>query len=53
MLDHLLAGSLNKQIADTLGVSMRTVEVHRSRVFEKMGVRNAVELARLLSTHPV
>lgn len=52
VLDHLLAGSLNKQIADTLGVSMRTVEVHRARVFEKMGVRNAVELARMLSTHP-
>jgi len=49
VLDHLVRGALNKQIADTLGVSMRTVEVHRSRVFEKMGVRNAVELATLLA----
>jgi two-component system, LuxR family, response regulator DctR len=48
VLDHLLAGHLNKQIAHDLGVTMRTVEVHRSRVFEKMGVRNAVELANLL-----
>lgn len=53
VLDLLLAGKLNKQIADELGVSMRTVEVHRARVFEKMGVRNAVELAgRLASTRP-
>lgn len=50
VLDHLLAGRLNKQIADDLGVSIRTVEVHRSRVFEKMGVRNAVELANLVGT---
>ncbi|BBE74110.1 response regulator transcription factor [Oharaeibacter diazotrophicus] len=49
VLDHLVRGELNKQIADTLGVSMRTVEVHRARVFEKMGVRNAVELATLLA----
>lgn len=44
VLQCLVEGRLNKQIADQLGVSMRTVEVHRSRVFEKMGVRNAVEL---------
>ena len=49
VLDRLLDGRLNKQIADDLGVSMRTVEVHRSRIFEKMGVRNAVELANLMS----
>lgn len=48
VLDHLLAGRLNKQIADDLAVSMRTVEVHRARIFEKMGVKNAVELANLL-----
>jgi two-component system response regulator DctR len=38
-------GLANKQIADTLGISVRTVEVHRARIFEKMGVRSAVELA--------
>ncbi len=48
VLRLLLDGRLNKQIADDLGVSMRTVEVHRARVFTKMGVRNAVELTRLL-----
>ena len=47
---HLLvAGRLNKVIADELNIAMRTVEVHRSRVFVRMGVRNAVELANVLS----
>lgn len=47
---HLvLTGKFNKVIADELNISMRTVEVHRSRVFEKMGVRSAVELAQLLA----
>jgi two-component system response regulator DctR len=44
----ILEGKLNKIIADELDISMRTVEVHRSNVFEKMGVRSAVELATLL-----
>jgi two-component system response regulator DctR len=43
-----LDGKLNKQIADTLDISMKTVEVHRARVLEKMGVKSAVELANLL-----
>lgn len=41
------AGRPNKLIADALQISVRTVEVHRARVFEKMGVRSAVELANL------
>lgn len=44
----VLAGKMNKVIADDLAISMRTVEVHRARLFEKMGVRSAVELAQLL-----
>ncbi|WP_417308317.1 response regulator transcription factor [Devosia sp.] len=43
----MLDGQLNKQIADTLGIAMRTVEVHRGRILKKLGVRNAVELAAL------
>jgi two-component system response regulator DctR len=44
----ILAGKYNKVIADQLGISMRTVEVHRARIFDKMGVKSAVELAQLL-----
>jgi two-component system, LuxR family, response regulator DctR len=41
-------GMPNKLIADQLQISVRTVEVHRARVFDKMGVKSAVELANLL-----
>jgi two-component system response regulator DctR len=49
VMERILAGDFNKQIADVLGIAVRTVEVHRARVFEKMGVRSAVELAQLLA----
>lgn len=48
VLDLVLEGRMNKVIADMLGISMRTVEVHRAHALEKMGVRTAVDLARLL-----
>jgi len=41
-------GLPNKLIADQLAISVRTVEVHRARVFDKMAVKSAVELANLL-----
>jgi two-component system, LuxR family, response regulator DctR len=41
-------GMPNKLIADQLAISVRTVEVHRARVFDKMQVKSAVELANLL-----
>jgi len=44
----VIEGRPNKLIADELAISVRTVEVHRARVFEKMDVRSAVELANLL-----
>lgn len=50
VMDLILAGKLNKVIADELAISMRTVEVHRARVLEKMGVRSAVELAQLIAS---
>ena len=43
----ILDGQLNKQIADRLGIAIRTVEVHRSRVLQKTGARNSVELAQM------
>lgn len=45
----ILEGLLNKQIADKLDITVRTVEVHRAHIMEKMDARNAVELARLIS----
>jgi two-component system response regulator DctR len=48
VLDLVLAGLMNKVVADRLGISMRTVEVHRANIFDKMQVKTAVELAGLL-----
>jgi two-component system response regulator DctR len=45
VLDELLQGHYNKNIADHLGITPRTVEFHRANIFEKMGVHSAVELA--------
>jgi two-component system, LuxR family, response regulator DctR len=44
----VIEGLPNKLIADQLDISVRTVEVHRARVFDKMEVKSAVELANLL-----
>jgi two-component system, LuxR family, response regulator DctR len=48
VLELILGGKMNKVIADQLGISMRTVEVHRAHIFDKMQVKTAVDLARLL-----
>jgi two-component system response regulator DctR len=45
VLEQLLQGHYNKNIADHLGITSRTVEFHRANIFEKMGVHSAVELA--------
>jgi two-component system response regulator DctR len=46
----VIEGRPNKLIADALDISVRTVEVHRARVFDKMDVKSAVELANLLAS---
>jgi len=48
----VVEGLPNKLIADQLAISVRTVEVHRARVFDKMQVKSAVELANLLRSAP-
>ena len=48
VMQLVVDGLPNKRIADQLDISVRTVEVHRSRVFDKMDVKSAVELANLL-----
>jgi len=47
----IIAGRPNKLIADELDISVRTVEVHRARIFDKMHVKSAVELANRLRNH--
>lgn len=51
VMQRVIAGLPNKLIADELGISVRTVEVHRARLFDKMNVRSAVELTNLLREH--
>ncbi|MDR1662782.1 MAG: response regulator [Azoarcus sp.] len=46
VLGLIVAGKLNKQIADALGISIKTVEVHRARVMEKMGAHSLACLVR-------
>jgi two-component system, LuxR family, response regulator DctR len=50
VMQLLVAGKPNKVIADELAIAVRTVEVHRARIFEKMGVRCAVDLVKLLAS---
>jgi len=46
VMQLVVTGKLNKQIADQLDISMKTVEAHRARVMEKMGVKTLAELVK-------
>lgn len=46
VLELIIVGKLNKQIADVLGISIKTVEVHRARVMEKMAAQSLAELVQ-------
>jgi two-component system response regulator FixJ len=48
VLEALVAGQQNKVIAFDLGISVRTVEVHRSRMMDRLGVHQVAEAVRLL-----
>ncbi len=48
VMEGMVAGRLNKQIAEDLGISMKTVEQHRSRVMEKLQVDSLAELVRIV-----
>lgn len=47
VMEHVIRGRLNKQIAADLGISLKTVKVHRARAMEKMGVHSVAVLVRL------
>ncbi len=51
VLNLILEGKLNKEIATELGLSNRTVEDRRARLMKKMGARSVAELVRLAMTH--
>lgn len=51
VLDLVVTGKLNKTIADVLGISIKTVELHRSNMMTKLEVRNVPELVRLVLGH--
>jgi RNA polymerase sigma factor (sigma-70 family) len=48
VLDLLVQGLHNREVAEQLGISPRTVEVHKARVMAKLGARNLVELIRVV-----
>jgi FixJ family two-component response regulator len=48
VLDLMTKGKQNKEIGQDLGVSPRTVEIHRARVMEKMGAHSIAELVRMM-----
>ena len=47
VLEHVIAGQLNKQAAADLGIGEKTIKVHRGRIMKKMKVRSVAELVRL------
>ncbi|WP_020485258.1 response regulator transcription factor [Methylomonas sp. MK1] len=47
IMEMVVAGLTNKEIARRLGISHRTVEIHRAKVMEKTGATNLLELARI------
>ena len=47
VFERVIAGMLNKQIADDLGVSLRTVKAHRAQLMQKLGVSTPAELGRM------
>jgi two-component system response regulator FixJ len=47
VLTKIAEGASNKEVGRRLGISPRTVEVHRARIMEKIGARNAADLVRI------
>ncbi|MEW5424725.1 response regulator transcription factor [Amorphus sp. 3PC139-8] len=50
VLSEITGGASNKEAGRRLGISPRTIEVHRARIMEKLGARNAADLVRIVYT---
>lgn len=50
VLEQIAHGSSNKEAGRELGISPRTIEVHRARIMEKLGARNTADLVRIVFT---
>jgi two-component system response regulator FixJ len=48
VLAEIMAGASNKEAGRTLGISPRTIEIHRARIMEKLGAKNAADLVRIV-----
>ena len=48
VLGQIAGGASNKEAGRTLGISPRTIEVHRARIMEKLGAKNAADLVRIV-----
>ena len=48
VLIQITSGASNKEAGRSLGISPRTIEVHRARIMEKLGAKNAADLVRIV-----
>jgi FixJ family two-component response regulator len=48
VLGRIVEGATNKEAGQQLGISYRTIEIHRARIMEKLGARNAADLMRIV-----
>src|SRR6266404_1133362 len=53
VLTQIAAGASSKEAGRQLGISFRTIEIHRARIMEKLGAKNAADLVRIVSTRAV
>jgi PAS domain S-box-containing protein len=53
VLTQITAGASSKEAGRQLGISFRTIEIHRARIMEKLGAKNAADLVRIVSTRAV